>query len=78
MMETFGMSALLTIIASVFFIGLSWWALQAFRFDLFVKNPRSGQAKLLQIFLAIFIGHGIADFFIQYLFSSLQLHELFR
>lgn len=70
-------SAVLNIVLSIVFIALSWWALQAFRFDLFVKKVDSAQAKLLQILLSIFIGYGVARFFLEYLGWSLMLRELF-
>jgi uncharacterized integral membrane protein (TIGR02327 family) len=70
-------SAVLGIAVNVVFIGLSWWALQAFRFDLFVKQPESAQAKLLQILLSIFMGAGVARFFLEYLGWSLMLKGLF-
>ncbi|WP_134683439.1 DUF1146 family protein [Brevibacillus migulae] len=68
---------LITIVVSILCIGLSWWALQAFRFDLFTKKVDSAQSKLLQILLSIFIGHGVAQFFLEYLSSSLLLGNLF-
>lgn len=68
--------AVINILISIVFIALSWWALQAFRFDLFVVKPDSAQAKLLQILLAIFIGYGVARFFMDYLGWSLMLKEL--
>ncbi len=74
---SFGVTGLLTILVSIVCIGLSWWALQAFRFDLFVKKADSAQAKLLQILLSIFIGAGVARFFMDYLGASLLLGHLF-
>jgi len=68
---------LITIVISILCIGLSWWALQAFRFDMFMKKVDSAQTKLLQILLSIFIGHGVAQFFLEYLSSSLLLGNLF-
>jgi uncharacterized integral membrane protein (TIGR02327 family) len=70
-------SAVLNIVVSVIFIGVSWWALQAVRFDLFVKKADSAQTKLLQILLSIFIGYGVARFFMEYLGWSLLLNRLF-
>ncbi|MFM1651220.1 DUF1146 family protein [Brevibacillus sp. B_LB10_24] len=78
MFGSFGLSALLTIFISLVCIALSWWALQAFRLDLFVKKPDSAQVKLLQILLSIFLGHGVARFFLDYLSSSLLLQDLFK
>lgn len=68
--------AVINIIISIIMIGVSWWALQAFRFDLFVKKIDSAQAKLLQILLAIFIGYEVTRFFMDYLGWSLLLKEL--
>jgi uncharacterized integral membrane protein (TIGR02327 family) len=68
--------AVINILISIVFIAVSWWALQAFRFDLFVVRADSAQAKLLQILLSIFIGYGVARFFMDYLGWSLMLKEL--
>ncbi|WP_232697882.1 DUF1146 family protein [Brevibacillus daliensis] len=68
----------MNITISIVCIGISWWALQSFRFDLFVKNPKGAQAKLLQILLAIVIGHGVSTFFFDYLGHSLLLNQLFQ
>lgn len=76
-MESFAVSAVVNIVVSILCIGVSWWALQAFRFDLFVKHHESGQAKLLHIILSIFVGHGVASFFMEYLGWSLMLKSLF-
>lgn len=77
-MDSFGVSALVSIVVSIVCIGLSWWALQIFRFDLFVKKADSAQTKLLQILLSIFIGHGVADFFMEYLGWSLMLQNFIK
>ncbi|UFJ40149.1 DUF1146 family protein [Brevibacillus humidisoli] len=78
MVNSVGISALLYIVLTIIFIAISWWALQAFRFDLFVKKPDGAQAKLLQVLLSIFIGHGVAQFFMEYLGHSLLLQNLFQ
>lgn len=59
------------------FIVLSWWALQEFRIDLFLKRPRSTPAKLLQILLSIALGQLVASFFMQYLNLSVGLKLMF-
>ena len=68
---------LLSIVMSVAFIGLSWWALQAFRFDKVLRHPLSAQAKLLQIILSIVIGYELSRFFMDYLTWSLVFGKLF-
>jgi uncharacterized integral membrane protein (TIGR02327 family) len=77
MVGSFAPTALLNISVSIICIAVSWWALQAFRFDLFVKKPDSPQAKLLQILLSIFLGSGVSRFLMEYLGSSLMLREFF-
>lgn len=68
---------LISITVTIVCIGISWWALQAFRFDLFTRKVNSAQTKLLQILLSIFIGNGVARFLMEYLTSSLMIGNLF-
>lgn len=74
---TFAMSGMIYILIVLVCIALSWWGLQQFRFDLFVKNPRSIQSKLLQIFLSLALGYQVARFFIDYFNWSAMLKGLF-
>lgn len=67
----------LSIILTIVFIGLSWWALQSFRFEKILKNPNGAQAKLLQIFLSIVIGYELSRFFLDYLGWSLAFGNIF-
>jgi uncharacterized integral membrane protein (TIGR02327 family) len=69
--------AIVYIVIYLLCIALSWWALQEFRFDLFLKKPRSAAAKLLQILLSIALGHLVASFFVQYLNLSMGLKLMF-
>lgn len=68
---------LISIILCIAFIGLSWWALQAFHFEKVLKRPNSAQAKLLQIFLSIVMGYELSRFFLDYLNWSLVFGNLF-
>jgi len=77
MQSYFGYTGLLGIIVTITSIALAWWALQAFRFDIFTANPKSPQAKTLQIILAVVLGHQLAQFFIDYLGWSFNLQNLF-
>ncbi|WP_128896212.1 DUF1146 family protein [Longirhabdus pacifica] len=52
------------IIVTLLCIVISWWSLQAVKFEKFLRYPKSAQAKLLQVILACVIG---------YLFSRLLL-----
>jgi uncharacterized integral membrane protein (TIGR02327 family) len=57
-------------------IAVSWWALQSFRFDMLLKNPKGAQAKALQILLSIALGYQIAQFLIDYSHWSALLKRL--
>lgn len=73
----FGATGLINILLSLVFITLSWWAVQSFRLDLFVKDYKSPQAKVLQILVSVALGHSVAKFFMDYLGWSLMLKQLF-
>jgi uncharacterized integral membrane protein (TIGR02327 family) len=68
---------LVNIFVYLLFIGLSWWALQEFRFDVLLRRPKSAQSKLLQIFLSVALGYQLARFFLDYLQYSLGLQRMF-
>lgn len=72
-----GMTGLVSITVVLVCIGLSWWALQQFRFDLFVKQPRSAPAKMLQVLLSVALGYQIARFVLDYYNWSTLLKGMF-
>lgn len=65
------------IVIVIICIGLAWWGLQQFRFDLFLRNPKSAQSKVLQILLAIALGYEAARFLIDYFNWSALLKGMF-
>ena len=71
------MYGFLSIVLSIVFIGLAFWALQSFRFEKILKRPTGAQAKLLQILLSIVIGYEVSRFFLDYLGWSLAYGNLF-
>lgn len=68
---------MINIMLSLVCIGLSFWALQALRFDLFLSEAKGGRSLLLQVFLSIFIGHGVATFFTDYFGWTQMLRQFF-
>ncbi len=76
MLEGIGQQAIVHIVVNIFFLAVTWWALQSFRVDLFVKDPNSPKAKLLVILVTIAIAHLVSQFFLDYLSSSLMLKYL--
>lgn len=76
-METFGQQAIIFIIVQLLFLFVTWWALQTFKFDLFLKKPNSPQAKALLILVTIAIGSTVANFFLDYLDWASRIRFLF-
>ncbi|WJH36284.1 DUF1146 family protein [Paenibacillus aurantius] len=74
---SFAVNSLIYILMALICIGFSWWALQQFRFDLFLKNPKSAQAKALQILLSIALGYEAARFLVDYFNWSAMLKGMF-
>jgi uncharacterized integral membrane protein (TIGR02327 family) len=73
MISSLGSDALISIIANLLFIGLSWWALQAIRLDRLLKPNRVIQSRVLYILLSIALGSLVSNFFLDYLLWSRQL-----
>jgi uncharacterized integral membrane protein (TIGR02327 family) len=73
MIESFGQEALISMIMSLFFIGLSFWALQAIRFEKLLRKNQVAQARLLYLLLATAIGSTVSNFFLDYFIWSRQL-----
>ncbi|MCJ8012789.1 DUF1146 family protein [Paenibacillus sp. KQZ6P-2] len=72
-----GVSGLISIIVSLICIGLSWWSLQNLKLDLFIRHPKSAQGKLLQLLLAIVLGHFVSKFLLDYLTWSQMIKYMF-
>jgi uncharacterized integral membrane protein (TIGR02327 family) len=69
-------TGIFSIILTVICIWIAWWALQGFRFDIFMRRPGGPQAKVLQILISVIIGYLVASFIIDYLEWSLVLKQL--
>lgn len=72
-----GLSALFNIAVTLIGIGVAWWALQSLRFDVFLKHPGEGKAKLLHLMLAVIIGYMFGKFIIEYVVWSSMLKYIF-
>jgi len=75
--EAFGFHAVVYIIVQLLFLLITWWALQALKIDLFLKNPNGPQAKTLQILLTIAIGSIVGNFFLTYFQWATRIHYIF-
>lgn len=70
--------ALIAILANIFFIGISFYALQALITDKIIKKHRVFQAQLFYILTSIVIGSIVANFFLNLTSWSNQLPFLFE
>lgn len=72
-MVAFGQQALLSMIISLAFIAVTFWALQGLLIDKAIRANRIMQARVLMILLSIAIGSTVADFFLSYSTWAQQL-----
>lgn len=75
-MRTNAISGVYAIVIMLICIGFSWWALQSLRFDVFLRNHKGPQAKLLQILLSLVLGYETARFILDYFHWSTLLKGL--
>jgi uncharacterized integral membrane protein (TIGR02327 family) len=78
MVSQFGQQALLSILCHLVFMVITFWALQALRFEKLIKPNRVFQARLLYVLLTIAIGSVVSNFFLDYLLWSQQLPMMFQ
>lgn len=77
MSSMFGFHPLLAIMSHVFFIGVSFFALQALMPEKVIRKHRVFQAQILFIFLSIAIGWSVSNFFLEISYWSGRLPTLF-
>jgi len=70
--------ALIAILANIFFIGISFYALQVLMMDKIIKKNRIFQAQLFYILTSIVVGSIVANFFLNLTSWSNQLPFLFE
>ncbi|WP_155593642.1 DUF1146 family protein [Lysinibacillus cavernae] len=75
--EAIGQEALLGILSHLFFIAITFYALQAFMVDKLFKKNRVFQIQLIYILLSIVIGSAVSNFFLQISSWSGKLPYLF-
>ncbi len=74
----FAFQPLLAIISHIFFIGVAFYALQALMPEKIIRKNRVFQAQLLFIFLSIFLGTSVSNFFLEISYWSGRLPMMFR
>ena len=61
---TIGFTALIGIISHIVFIYITWTAMQGINFEPLVRKNNVKEARIVIIFIAIFIGSGVSHFFL--------------
>lgn len=76
MLESLGLDALISIIVNLMVLVIVWWAIQSFKFDLFLKDPEGPKAKAFLIILTISITHLVSSFLLNYFQWAKMLKHL--
>jgi uncharacterized membrane protein YwzB len=77
MQNAFAMTGVMNIMITIICILFAWWALKQFKFDLFLKDPRSIPSGTLKVMAAVALGYQLARFIIDYFQWSTSLKGLF-
>ncbi|MCD9022266.1 DUF1146 domain-containing protein [Cohnella silvisoli] len=64
--ELAGWNGLFSIFVTLGCVGIAWFVLQEINFDRIVRHPRSPRARVLQLLIAIGLGHLTARFVLDY------------
>lgn len=75
--EQAGQQALLHILVHLLFLVITWWAMQAIKFDSYIKKGKVIQARVLFVLVTIAVASLVSSFFLMYLNYSTQLKYLF-
>lgn len=76
-MSQVGLQALISLFVHIVVFILTWWALQSLKFDLLFRHPKSLQARMLYILLALAVSYPVARFFLDYVNWSMTLPQIY-
>ncbi|GGG84880.1 DUF1146 family protein [Paenibacillus radicis (ex Gao et al. 2016)] len=72
---TTGVTGLFSIVVTIISIIFVWYILQEVKMDTFFKSPRSPKARMVQILIAVVLGHAFAGFILDYWSWSVMLRS---
>lgn len=75
--QTIGINAAVSLVSHIFFIGITFYAIQAFRLDALFKKGKSFQIQLIYILFSIAIGSTVSNFVLNFTGLSQQLPYIF-
>lgn len=77
-LQNIGIQAIITLACYFIFTGVAFWALQALRFDRFIRRDHVPQAQMLIGLLAVAIGYLTSSFFLSFIDQTRNLIFLIR
>lgn len=75
--QTMGIQAAISLISHIFFIGVSFYALQSVRLEMVFKKGKTFQIQLMYILLSIALGYTVSNFVLNFTGLSQQLPYIF-
>lgn len=76
-MTSIGITAVISMFSHVLFIYITWIGMQSVNIEKFIRKNRVMEARILVVFLTIFIGTTVSRFFLDILQWSQDLIYLF-
>lgn len=76
-MISIGQTAIISIVSHIFFIYITWKAMQGINFEPIVRKGKVTEVRIAIIFLAIVIGAGVSNFVLDIVRWSQDLIYLF-
>ncbi|MCL1631265.1 DUF1146 family protein [Sporolactobacillus sp. CPB3-1] len=73
-----GIQALVSIFVHLTFLALTWWAMQSVNLKVMFRHPKSLQARVFCVLLAIAVSYPVAKFFLDYAIWSLMLPQMYE
>lgn len=74
--DTAGMMGLFSIVVELLSILFAWMLLQEVKWETFFQFPRRPKARMLQVLIAVGLGHLFAGFILQYWGYSVMLRGI--
>ncbi|ASK62092.1 hypothetical protein CFK37_07910 [Virgibacillus phasianinus] len=75
--EHIGQLAIVSMLSHLIFIAITWRVMQSINFDPILRKGRIVESRIFLLFVAIVIGSGVSQFFLDFLKWSQNLKYLF-
>lgn len=75
-MFSIGQSAIISMISHLIFIFVTWRIMQSINFEPLIRKGHPAEARIFLLFIAIVVGAGVSNFFLDFLQWSRDLTYL--